>query len=635
MSASRSLSAVGLCFLLFLNGTPLWANPNGGVVASGGAAIANAGTTTTINQSTASAIINWQQFSIASNEATKFFVPTASSVTLNRVLGGNPSAIYGSLSSNGKLILVNPSGIVVGPGGRIDTAGFIGSTLAISDDDFLKNNGTLHFSGDGTGSIDNEGTIHASGGDVYLVAGQVTNGGTVSAPQGTAGLAAGTDILFQQAGDQHLYVQPTPLTATRAKGVTNTGTIKAAAAELKAAGGNAYALAINNTGQITATGYKKINGQVYLLADGGDISNSGAIVASNADGAGGTIVVDGSAPAWAGNTVTNAGTLDASAIKPGKNGGKITLKNSSGKVVHGGKLIAKGGQGAKGGSAEVSGYTLQFTGTVDLTAPGGTTGDLLLDPATLDVVNGGSGAVSGGENDNSSTIDPGAVETALNSANLTLNADSNITITNGITWTTSSTLNLTTNATGSTIDINAPISGLSGTLSIATAGAGDQITTGANGSVQVANFVLNNGYWNQSSATLPVLSASTSFAVNAGTFLRVTGGNGSTGSPYQITDVYGLQGLASPSGNLLNSNAELVNNIDATGTSAWNSGAGFVPIGNSSTPYNAAFNGQGYTINGLFIDDASASYVGLFGAISSAATLAHVGVTNVNVTGGE
>src|SRR5258708_1050836 len=110
----RFLSALGLSFLLvFGQSVPLWGNPAGGAVVAGSATIGSAGPTLTINQSTQNAIINWQQFSIAGGELTKFIVPNSSSATLNRVVGGNPSAIYGTLQSNGILYLVNPSGIVV------------------------------------------------------------------------------------------------------------------------------------------------------------------------------------------------------------------------------------------------------------------------------------------------------------------------------------------------------------------------------------------------------------------------------------------------------------------------------------------------------------------------------------------
>jgi hypothetical protein len=105
--------------------------------------------------------------------------------------------------------------------------------------------------------------------------------------------------------------------------------------------------------------------------------------------------------------------------------------------------------------------------------------------------------------------------------------------------------------------------------------------------------------------------------------------------PYQITDVYGLQGLASPSGSLLSANAELVNNINAAGTSTWNSSAGFVPIGNGTTFFTGTFNGQDFTVDGLTIHTPGGSNVGLFGAIGSGAMIENVGVTNVQISGNQ
>jgi filamentous hemagglutinin family protein len=610
----RGCLAFWIYLPLFLSGgTRSWSNPSGGVVAAGTATISSAGSTTTINQATANAIINWQEFSIGSNEATKFFVPTSSSATLNRVLGGNPSAIYGTLSSNGQIILINPNGIVVGPGGRIDVASFLGSTLNVSDNEFRKGK-NLHFLGSGSGMIDNEGTIHASSGDVYLIAGEVNNGGTLLAPHGTVGLAAGNDIWYQQAGDQHLYVRSTPLQAQRATGVTNGGTIRAATAELLAAGNNAYALAINNTGQIAATGFKKVNGQVYLTADTGIISNSGVIRATT-QGQGGQIKVTSKS-----GTIINAGKLDASATVAQGVGGSITLKSTGGTVENAasGDLDAEGGEGGSGGQVEISGLDVQPLGAIDTLAPGGRTGMFMIDPATFTV------ASSGGD-------ETGAqVSADLATTDVTLNADNAVTIDDGITWTSTNVLTLSTNTSGSAIAINAPISGVNGGLTLDTAAARDLITTGAAGSVNVANFILENGSWTQNSATLPSFSASHDFELQGvSTFLRVTGGNGTT-SPYQITDVYGLQGLASPSNNLLTANAELVNNIDASGTGTWNTSAGFVPIGNTDAYYSATFNGQGFVINGLTINSPS-SDIGLFGVASG--VLENVGLNDVQITG--
>jgi filamentous hemagglutinin family protein len=208
LNPRKVAAACGLSLLLLFGQTaPVLANPTGGAVVAGSATIGAAGSTLTINQSSHNAIINWRQFSIASGELTKFLVPNSSSATLNRVLGGNPSAIYGNLQSNGIVYLVNPNGIVVGPSGQIDTASFLASTLDVSNGQFLKG-GSLQFAGDSGASVDNEGTIEASTGNVYLIANQVHNGGTLSAAHGSAGLAAGSDVLFQQAGSQHLFERP-------------------------------------------------------------------------------------------------------------------------------------------------------------------------------------------------------------------------------------------------------------------------------------------------------------------------------------------------------------------------------------------------------------------------------------------
>jgi len=486
------VSAWGLSSLLLFGQTAqLLGNPTGGEVVAGSAGITGAGSTLTINQATSTAIINWQQFSINSGELTKFVVPTSSSATLNRVLGGNPSAIYGTLQSNGQLYLINPSGIVVGPNGRIDTAGFLGSTLDVSSDDFLKG-GNLHFLGSSDASIDNAGTIHASGGDVYLIANQVNNTGTLSAPQGNVGLAAGTDILFQQAGSQHLFVQPTPSGTKRATGVTNAGTVLAATAELKAAGGNAYALAINNTGHIAATGYKKVNGQVYLTADGGDITNSGDISANNPNGDGGTLVLNGHGASSTG-TVLNSGQLVASGQVKGTRGGTVqvlgnrvgitdnggvdvsgdagggtaliggdehganpnianadqTYLGSNAKITadaktsgNGGKVIlwgnkttqaygqisARGGaHGGNGGFVETSAETLQVDSTVDTSAAEGTQGTWLLDPSDVTISDSVSGPGGGFSLSPLFTITSGSA--TINQATLLANlANNDVTI---------------------------------------------------------------------------------------------------------------------------------------------------------------------------------------------------------------
>ena len=78
----KVVSAWAMSLLLVFGQTvPVLGNPTGGQVVAGSATIGPPGSTLTINQSTSTAIINWQQFSINSGELTKFLVPSSSAAT--------------------------------------------------------------------------------------------------------------------------------------------------------------------------------------------------------------------------------------------------------------------------------------------------------------------------------------------------------------------------------------------------------------------------------------------------------------------------------------------------------------------------------------------------------------------------
>ena len=162
--------------------------------------------------------------------------------------------------------------------------------------------------------------------------------------------------------------------------------------------------------------------------------------------------------------------------------------------------------------------------------------------------------------------------------------------------------------------------------------SGSAIT--ATGAVTVGGlFALDGGAWTQNAPVLAAFSArGFSIAPGAG-FLRVTGGNGSSASPYQIADIYGLQGIASLG---LGNSYRLGGNIDASGTANWNQGAGFLPIASGDgAGYAGLFDGAGFSINGLHINANNASVtsgVGLFGKLQGG-TLRNVTVQNGTVAG--
>lgn len=259
--------------------------PQGGNYVAGAGTITNANNGLLITQpGSTRGVINWNSFSIGKNNRVTF--DNGSGATLNRVTGGSPSAILGNLNATGSVYLINPQGIVVGPSGVVSTGGrFVASTLDVCNCAFMSGSDMLKLSGDSNASVINLGKISSSGGDVFLIARHaVVNAGTVSAPNGTAELAAGESVLLQDsAGSKQVFVQ------TGSQGtVANRGQIEAAQVNLQAADGNVYALA-GGGARIRATGTATRDGHVWLVADSGKVDQRGAIAATNADGSGGTV----------------------------------------------------------------------------------------------------------------------------------------------------------------------------------------------------------------------------------------------------------------------------------------------------------------------------------------------------------
>jgi filamentous hemagglutinin family protein len=131
-----------------------------------------------------------------------------------------------------------------------------------------------------------------------------------------------TESELEKQNAEALVVSETSVTEEIAEqaSIINTGIINAVQAELKSVGGNEYALAINNEGEIRATGVESRDGVVYLTAKNGDVENSGTIAASNANGDGGVVKVQAVTGA-----ATNTGTIDVSSSVIGGKGGSVEV----------------------------------------------------------------------------------------------------------------------------------------------------------------------------------------------------------------------------------------------------------------------------------------------------------------------
>jgi filamentous hemagglutinin family protein len=265
--------------------------PTGGSVAAGAASIgASSASRLTIDQSTSKAVINWSSFSIGQGGQVQ--INNGAGATLNRVLsGGALSQIDGTLSATGSVFLLNPNGVIVGKSGVVSTGGsFVGSTLGVKDSQFMAG-GDLAFAGASGAGVLNNGLIVSASGDIALIGAQVTNNGTLQAPQGDVALGAGHEIVLH---DQDLDDGKLAVTVGGSDtSATNAGLIEAASAELRANGGNVYALAVNPGAHIAATGVSTKDGNVYLVAEGGSVSATGEIDAHHADGTGGLVETSG------------------------------------------------------------------------------------------------------------------------------------------------------------------------------------------------------------------------------------------------------------------------------------------------------------------------------------------------------
>ncbi len=482
--------------------------------------------TTLVTQGQDKGIINWKGgMDVLSGDALQFAVPNANSVTLNRITNGMPTKIDGTLSSNGRLVVVNPSGMMVGATGQVNVSSLIATTADVKNSDFLA--GKMNFTqpGDSNARIVNQGSITAQeGGLVALVAPSVRNDGVIQAKLGKVVLAGGASAnALDLYGDGLYSFQMTDGNAAKQStaSVENHGTISATGGTVLLTANAAKNLvdhAINTDGIIEATsasvdqagaivldggqGVVKVAGKLDVSGKhGGNVTVTGGnieLASANIDArgaTGGEVLIGGGAqglgPVPHAQTVSVDATSKIDVSGHANDAGTAVLWSDK-STKFAGKIIGTAPNG-KGGQAEISSKgTVEFTGLTDL--HGQSNGLLLIDPADIDIDAPSALAYSLSLQNNDVLIATG--NSGMGSGNINVNAP--------ISWASSYTLNL--NAFGDVTLNNTSLGGVSGTTNI----------------VAGKNIVLNNG----------VLGGFTSnFNLNAidvtlnGTSFISTGGN--------------------------------------------------------------------------------------------------------------
>jgi filamentous hemagglutinin family protein len=434
--------------------------PTAPQVTAGQASVTGKGGQLQVTESTPTAAINWGSFNIGSSAGVTFVQPTSSSVILNRVLSGDPSQIYGSLTANGVVFLINPQGVVVGRGAEVNVGGLVASTLNLSDKDLLAGNWAFTAS-PAAGAISNAGNIHVSpGGFAALLGSKVENTGSISAKLGSVALASGEQLTldFDESGLLKVAVKPAALDAL----VSNAGAIVADGGRIiltAKSASDVLGTVVNNSGLLQAQSLGVRDGQVWLLAADplADTGGNGAAANGNqVQGAAGAVVssgrIDVSGNGHGAGEVTLAGaTVDvAGSILAGDSGagaGRVLINSTQNTTLEAGSVIDVSSAAAAGklvawsdGSTQAAGsidgrgsgpdgvgatveissaHAIGFDANVELVAAtAARAGTLILDPATLTIAPGSGSAAD--------TVYQSALHTQ--SGNVVLSATGQITV---------------------------------------------------------------------------------------------------------------------------------------------------------------------------------------------------------------
>ena len=412
----REIKIVFANVLVLFASQAVWALPQGGI--SDTSTITTSGSRMHINQTTEKSIINWQSYSIGKNEAVIYSQPSTNSISLNRVVGSDPSIIYGQLSANGRVWVINPNGLLVGKGAKIDVGSFLGSTLNITDNDFLNGKYTFNNAKGLSSSITNLGDITAKkGGYVVLISPTITNKGNISSKLGKAYLASGDKVTLTFANDNLIGFNIDKETANAL--IKNTGKISANGGEaiLSAkSAGDLLKTVINNKGIIEAQTIENRDGKIYLLGgkENNAISVGGTLDASAPNGGDGGFIEtsaakvkvadDAKITTYAPYCTTGEWLIDPQDYTIAASGGDITGDALSSNL-NTSNVTIQSSSGSASGNGDINvnddiswdKNTLTLTAARDIninavmTASG--TAKLSLNPATA---NGGDSAVSGG-----------------------------------------------------------------------------------------------------------------------------------------------------------------------------------------------------------------------------------------------
>ena len=310
-------------------------------------------TNTVVNQTVSNyARVTWNNFSSKAGESITFNQPNANAVIVNRVASGSESILKGSLTANGKVVILNDAGITFAAGSTTNVGALYASTA--HNQTFNANNTLMTLSG-ATRGITNAGTINASGKDIAFMAPRITNDGTIAvADRGNVYLHATEGGTFDiPATSAAATVTPSSTKAATAQNIfiDNNGTVQARGGKIEIKSIQALSPTIdsyvNLSGLVDATKFDTTAGGGTILVDTKTDTNiDGRLYAQNTgEGDGGSITINSTGVVELADNArlnVNGGTTAPSSGSVNNSAGTITITRTGTTTETGDKLIVNG-----------------------------------------------------------------------------------------------------------------------------------------------------------------------------------------------------------------------------------------------------------------------------------------------------
>ncbi len=375
---------------------------------------------------------SFEKFGLDAGQTANFLSPPSILNILGRVTGGNASLINGLIQisgGNSNLFLMNPAGIIFGPGARLNVPGdFFATTAngigfagnnwfnASGGNDYRNLIGTpsqFAFDLSQPASLVNAGNLSVSlGKNLTLLGGSTINTGQLTAPSGTITVAAvsGENVVrIAQTGHllsleikpprtnegQQLPITPldlpTLLTGTAGNfdtglSVTPQHTVQLTNSGMTVSPEGVTAIVSGTLNASTSAG-GQTGGSVNVV--GSHVGLLGAKIDASGTIGGGTVKIggdlkgQGSVPNASQTLVSQDSVIAADALNSG-NGGQVSVISDQLTRFYGNISARGGSEVGNGGLVEVTGKELLvFTGLVNAGANNGQSGTLLLDPKNI------------------------------------------------------------------------------------------------------------------------------------------------------------------------------------------------------------------------------------------------------------